>query len=200
MRVTRIEVPDIGDYKNIPVIEVLVGVGQRVEREQSLVVLESDKATMDVPSPTAGVIKEMKVAVGETVSQGTLIALLDSDGERQDDAAPVPAAASAARDLACPSANVATGLVAALAPAPELNSASAPLHHAPAREGECRADDGDRAADQHVLEPLAKQHIELMNRWRGVAVHQKDEQRDQRGVQPVALADVVRNERRHDEG
>uniref|UniRef100_UPI002AC364DD biotin/lipoyl-containing protein n=1 Tax=Burkholderia cenocepacia TaxID=95486 RepID=UPI002AC364DD len=134
MRVTRIEVPDIGDYKNIPVIEVLVGVGQRVEREQSLVVLESDKATMDVPSPTAGVIKEMKVAVGETVSQGTLIALLDSDGERQDDAAPVPAAASAARDLACPSANVATGLVPA--PAPELKSASAPLHRAPAREGE----------------------------------------------------------------
>ncbi|SEU47606.1 pyruvate dehydrogenase E2 component (dihydrolipoamide acetyltransferase) [Burkholderia cepacia] len=136
VRVTRIEVPDIGDYKNIPVIEVLVGVGQRVEREQSLVVLESDKATMDVPSPTAGVIKEMKVAVGETVSQGTLIALLDSDGERQDDAAPVRAAASAARDLACPSANVATGLVPALAPAPELNSASAPLHRAPAREGE----------------------------------------------------------------
>ena len=136
MRVTRIEVPDIGDYKNIPVIEVLVGVGQRVEREQSLVVLESDKATMDVPSPTAGVIKEMKVAVRETVSQGTLIALLDSDGERQDDAAPVPAAASAARDLACPSANVATGLVQAPAPAPELKSASAPLHRAPAREGE----------------------------------------------------------------
>lgn len=65
VRVTRIEVPDIGDYKNIPVIEVLVGVGQRVEREQSLVVLESDKATMDVPSPAAGVIREMKVAVGE---------------------------------------------------------------------------------------------------------------------------------------
>ncbi|WP_258569979.1 MULTISPECIES: dihydrolipoyllysine-residue acetyltransferase [Burkholderia] len=136
MRVTRIEVPDIGDYKNIPVIEVLVGVGQRVEREQSLVVLESDKATMDVPSPAAGVIREMKVAVGETVSQGTLIALLDSDGERQDDAAPVPATASAARDLACPSANVATGLVSALAPAPERESASAPLHRAPAREGE----------------------------------------------------------------
>ncbi|WP_370687170.1 biotin/lipoyl-containing protein, partial [Burkholderia vietnamiensis] len=133
---TRIEVPDIGDYKNIPVIEVLVGVGQRVEREQSLVVLESDKATMDVPSPAAGGIREMKVAVGETVSQGTLIALLDSDGERQDDAGPVPATASAALDRACPSANVATGLVPALAPAPELESASAPLHRAPAREGE----------------------------------------------------------------
>ncbi|WP_175670604.1 dihydrolipoyllysine-residue acetyltransferase [Burkholderia ambifaria] len=132
VRVTRIEVPDIGDYKNIPVIEVLVGVGQRVEQEQSLVMLESDKATMDVPSPTAGVIKEMKVAVGETVSQGTLIALLESDGERQDDAVPVPAGASAARGLACPPANVTTGPV----PAPEPKSASAPLHRAPAREGE----------------------------------------------------------------
>ncbi|WP_448168895.1 dihydrolipoyllysine-residue acetyltransferase [Burkholderia ambifaria] len=134
VRVTRIEVPDIGDYKNIPVIEVLVGVGQRVEQEQSLVMLESDKATMDVPSPTAGVIKEMKVAVGETVSQGTLIALLESDGERQDDAVPVPAGASAARSLTCPPANVTTGPVPA--PAPELKSASAPLHRAPAREGE----------------------------------------------------------------
>ncbi|WP_249189696.1 dihydrolipoyllysine-residue acetyltransferase [Burkholderia ambifaria] len=134
VRVTRIEVPDIGDYKNIPVIEVLVGVGQRVEQEQSLVMLESDKATMDVPSPTAGVIKEVKVAVGETVSQGTLIALLESDGEGQDDAVavPVPAGASAARGLACPPANVTTGPV----PAPELKSASAPLHRAPAREGE----------------------------------------------------------------
>ncbi|WP_244098407.1 dihydrolipoyllysine-residue acetyltransferase [Burkholderia ambifaria] len=136
VRVTRIEVPDIGDYKNIPVIEVLVGVGQRVEQEQSLVMLESDKATMDVPSPTAGVIKEMKIAVGEKVSQGTLIALLESDGEGQDDAVAVPAGASAARDVACPPANVTTGPVPAPAPAPELKSASAPLHRAPAREGE----------------------------------------------------------------
>ncbi|WP_354163714.1 dihydrolipoyllysine-residue acetyltransferase [Burkholderia sp. 567] len=136
VRVTRIEVPDIGDYKNIPVIEVLVGVGQRVEQEQSLVMLESDKATMDVPSPTAGVIKEVKVAVGETVSQGTLIALLESDGEGQDDAVPVPAGASAARDLTCPPANVTTGPVPAPAAAPELKSASTPLHRAPAREGE----------------------------------------------------------------
>ncbi|WP_354123412.1 dihydrolipoyllysine-residue acetyltransferase [Burkholderia ambifaria] len=140
MRVTRIEVPDIGDYKNIPVIEVLVGVGQRVEQEQSLVVLESDKATMDVPSPTAGVIKELKVAVGETVSQGTLIALLENDGERQDDAVPVPAAASAARDLTCSSANVTTVPVPVPAPAPELKAAPAPLHRAPAHEGEPHRD------------------------------------------------------------
>ena len=129
MRVTRIEVPDIGDYKNIPVIEVLVEVGQRVEQEQSLVKLESDKATMDVPSPSAGVIKELKVTVGDKVSQGALIVLLESEGERHDEAVPVPAAA-AVRDLTRPEANVAT------APTYELKSAPAPLHRAPARECE----------------------------------------------------------------
>jgi pyruvate dehydrogenase E2 component (dihydrolipoamide acetyltransferase) len=94
--------------KNIPVIEVLVGVGQRVEREQSLVVLESDKATMDVPSPAAGVIREMKVAVGETVSQGTWTRCADAATRRAAGRRGAQPAASAARDLACPSANVAT--------------------------------------------------------------------------------------------
>ncbi len=145
MQVTRIEVPDIGDYKNIPVIEVMVEVGQRVEQEQSLVMLESDKATMDVPSPTAGVIKELKVAVGDTVSEGVLIALIESDGERHDEAVPVPAAA-AAHDLTRPEADVTTVPTQVPAPTPtpartpEPNSAPAPLHRAPAREGEPRRD------------------------------------------------------------
>ncbi|WP_224042694.1 dihydrolipoyllysine-residue acetyltransferase [Paraburkholderia unamae] len=130
VRVTRIEVPDIGDYKNIPVIEVLVEVGQRVEQEQSLVMLESDKATMDVPSPTAGVIKELKVAVGDKVSQGALIVLIESEGERHDEAVPVPAAATAVGDLTRPEPNV------AIVPAYELKSAPAPSHRAPARECE----------------------------------------------------------------
>ncbi|WP_244315057.1 dihydrolipoyllysine-residue acetyltransferase [Paraburkholderia unamae] len=129
VRVTRIEVPDIGDYKNIPVIEVLVEVGQRVEQEQSLVMLESDKATMDVPSPTAGVIKELKVAVGDKVSQGALIVLIESERERHDEAVPVPAAA-AVRDLTRPEANATT------VPAYELKSAPAPMHRAPSRECE----------------------------------------------------------------
>jgi pyruvate dehydrogenase E2 component (dihydrolipoamide acetyltransferase) len=129
VRVTRIEVPDIGDYKNIPVIEVLVEVGQRVEREQSLAVLESDKATMDVPSPAAGVIKELKVAVGDKVSQGTLIVVLESAEEQRDEAVPGPTAA-AARDLTQPNTNAATVL------APEPTSAPAPLRRAPVAEGE----------------------------------------------------------------
>jgi dihydrolipoamide dehydrogenase len=79
MSVVEIKVPDIGDYEKVPVIEVTVKVGDHVEKEQSLITLESDKATMDVPSPTAGVVKELKVRVGDVISEGTLIMLLESD-------------------------------------------------------------------------------------------------------------------------
>src|SRR6195952_1151650 len=85
----EIKVPDIGDYTDIPVIEVLVKAGDRVEKEQSLVTLESDKATMDVPSSAAGVVVEVKVKVGDNVSEGTLIVVLEG-GEA---AAPAPRAA-----------------------------------------------------------------------------------------------------------
>ncbi|GAB5100337.1 dihydrolipoyllysine-residue acetyltransferase [Caballeronia sp. LP006] len=74
----EVKVPDIGDFKDIPVIEVLVKVGDVVEQEQSLVTLESDKATMDVPSSSAGTVKEVKVKVGDNVSEGTLIVVLES--------------------------------------------------------------------------------------------------------------------------
>lgn len=72
-------VPDIG-HADVPVIEVLVKVGDRVEKEQSLITLESDKATMEVPSPFAGVVKEMKLKVGDEVSEGAVIALIEADG------------------------------------------------------------------------------------------------------------------------
>ena len=75
-----VKVPDIGDFKDIPVIEIAVKVGDKVEKEQSLVTLESDKATMDVPSPAAGTVKELKVKLGDTVSEGTLIVVLESGG------------------------------------------------------------------------------------------------------------------------
>ncbi|WP_306170998.1 biotin/lipoyl-containing protein, partial [Burkholderia pseudomallei] len=76
----EVKVPDIGDYKDVPVIEVLVKPGDAVEPEQSLVTLESDKATMDVPSPAAGVVKEVKVKVGDAVSEGSLIVVLEASG------------------------------------------------------------------------------------------------------------------------
>ncbi|MGA7985039.1 MAG: biotin/lipoyl-containing protein, partial [Burkholderiales bacterium] len=73
-------VPDIGDFKDVEVIEVLVGPGDAIEKEQSLITLESDKATMEIPSPAAGVVKELKVKVGDKISQGTLILMVEEKG------------------------------------------------------------------------------------------------------------------------
>jgi pyruvate dehydrogenase E2 component (dihydrolipoamide acetyltransferase) len=78
MSTIEVKVPDIGDFKDIPVIEVMVKPGDMVKAEDSLVTLESDKATMDVPSPFAGEVEQIKVKVGDKVSEGTLIALLAS--------------------------------------------------------------------------------------------------------------------------
>src|SRR5437773_11877471 len=72
-------VPDIGDFKNVDVIEVLVKRGDAVQPEQSLITVESDKATMEIPSPAAGVVKELKVKMGDKVSQGTPILELDAE-------------------------------------------------------------------------------------------------------------------------
>lgn len=77
----EIKVPDIGDFSDIPVIEVLVSAGDNVEAEDSLVTLESDKATMEVPAPAAGVIKEMKLSLNDTVSEGDVVAILEATDE-----------------------------------------------------------------------------------------------------------------------
>jgi len=79
-QVLEIKVPDIGDYKDVPVIEVHVKPGDQVEKEQTLVTLESDKATMDVPSSHTGVVKEVKVNVGDNISEGTVVILLEEGG------------------------------------------------------------------------------------------------------------------------
>ncbi len=75
--IKQVLVPDIGDYKDVPVIEVLVKVGDTVKAEQSLLTLETDKATMDVPAPFDGVVKEVKVKVGDKISMGVVILLLE---------------------------------------------------------------------------------------------------------------------------
>jgi pyruvate dehydrogenase E2 component (dihydrolipoamide acetyltransferase) len=87
-------VPDIGQ-SDVPVIEVLVKAGDRVEKEQSLITLESDKATMEVPAPFAGTVKEVKVKVGDEVGEGTLIATIEADDAGSQAAAPAKAAAPA---------------------------------------------------------------------------------------------------------
>jgi len=96
--VIEVRVPDIGDFKDVPVIELLVKPGDTVAAEDSLITLESDKATMEVPAPTAGVVKELKVKVGDKVAQGTLILMLEASGAAAAavPAAPPPAAAAPA--------------------------------------------------------------------------------------------------------
>ncbi|HTA65739.1 MAG TPA: dihydrolipoyllysine-residue acetyltransferase [Xanthomonadaceae bacterium] len=89
-QVNEAKVPDIGNYTDVPVIELLVAVGDTVKKDQGLVTLESDKATMEVPSPMAGVVKEIKVKVGDSLSEGKVVALIESS----DAAASVPAPAA----------------------------------------------------------------------------------------------------------
>jgi pyruvate dehydrogenase E2 component (dihydrolipoamide acetyltransferase) len=90
----EIRVPDIGDFSDVPVIEVLVAAGERVSADQSLLTLESDKATMEVPAPAAGVVAELAIALGDTVSEGDVVAVLEADedsaAEEVPDDAPAP--------------------------------------------------------------------------------------------------------------
>ena len=80
MALIDVQVPDIGDFKDVGVIEVLVKPGDTVRVEQSLITVESDKASMEIPSSAAGVVKELKVALGDKVSQGSVILTLEAAG------------------------------------------------------------------------------------------------------------------------
>jgi dihydrolipoamide dehydrogenase len=116
MAAIEIKVPDIGDFKDIPVIELLVKPGDKVNKEDPLVTLESDKATMEVPSSHSGTVKEIRVKVGDKVSQGTLIAVLDAEGAAAAAAPSAPAAP--ASDSATRGQAPAAARPAAPAPAP----------------------------------------------------------------------------------
>ncbi|WP_446001274.1 dihydrolipoyl dehydrogenase [Stenotrophomonas maltophilia] len=99
MATIEVKVPDIGDYSDVPVIEVLVAVGDTVKKDQGLVTLESDKATLEVPSSAADVVKEIKVKLGDTLSEGAVVVVLDAEGAAEAPAkaaAPAPAPAAAA--------------------------------------------------------------------------------------------------------
>ena len=93
-------VPDIGDYADVPVIELLVAVGDTVAKDQGLVTLESDKATLEVPAPFAGVVRELKVKLGDTLSEGALVAMIEAadGGGEPGRAEPVAAAATPAAE------------------------------------------------------------------------------------------------------
>jgi pyruvate dehydrogenase E2 component (dihydrolipoamide acetyltransferase) len=118
MALVEVKVPDIGDFDEVAVIELLVKVGDTVKAEQSLITVESDKASMEIPSSTAGVVKELRVALGDKVKEGSVVLEVEAAGEA---AAPAPAAAAAA-----------SAPVAAPAPAPAAAApAAAPVVSGP---------------------------------------------------------------------
>ena len=78
MAIEEILIPDIGDFDSVEVIEITVSVGDKIEKEDSIITVESDKASMDIPSTQSGVIKEIKISVGDKVKEGSVIGLLDS--------------------------------------------------------------------------------------------------------------------------
>ncbi|MFK2877648.1 dihydrolipoyllysine-residue acetyltransferase [Rhodanobacter hydrolyticus] len=144
MAIQEARVPDIGGHDNVPVIEVLIKPGDRVEKEQSLITLESDKATMEVPAPFAGVVKEVKVKLGQEVSEGAVIALIEAEG-----AASAPAPQPAAAPSPAP---------AAAAPAPAPTPAPAPQAAASSGGGvrEARVPDIGGHGGVPVIEVLVK--------------------------------------------
>jgi pyruvate dehydrogenase E2 component (dihydrolipoamide acetyltransferase) len=116
MALIEVQVPDIGDFDEVVVIELMVKVGDTVKAEQSLITVESDKASMEIPCSTAGVVKELRVAVGDKVKQGSVVLVLVVEAAG-DAAAPAPAApASAAAPVAAAVAPVAVAALAASGP------------------------------------------------------------------------------------
>jgi pyruvate dehydrogenase E2 component (dihydrolipoamide acetyltransferase) len=119
MALAEVKVPDIGGFNDVPVIEVLVAAGDTIEKDAPLVSLESDKATMEVPSTLAGVVKDIKVRVGDKVSEGSVLISIETADAA---AAPAPAAPAAAAPAPAPPAPVAAAAPAPAAPAPAANA------------------------------------------------------------------------------
>jgi dihydrolipoamide dehydrogenase len=124
-QVIEIKVPDIGDFSNIPVIEILVKPGDAITKEDTLVTLESDKATMDVPSPATGVVRDLKIKVGDKVSEGSLLLTLES--QEQANKSEMPQAKTPAGPVSAPPARDARTPPKASPPA------QPPASHAPAK-------------------------------------------------------------------
>ncbi|HEX9276852.1 MAG TPA: dihydrolipoyllysine-residue acetyltransferase [Casimicrobiaceae bacterium] len=126
--IVPVKVPDIGDFKDVPVIEVFVKPGDAVKPEDPLVTLESDKATMDVPAPSAGTVKELKVKVGDKVSEGSVILTLETaNAAAAEGAAGAKTKAPAAAPAAAPSAAPSPAAPAAAERAPPAKPAAAPV-------------------------------------------------------------------------
>ena len=140
MSTIEVKVPDIGDYDDVPVIEVHVKPGEAVKAEQALLTLESDKATMDVPSPSAGTVKDVRIKVGDRVKQGTVVVMLDAAEGKAAAAKPAPSPP---------------------APAPAAAPAAAPPPPAPAPRATAPAGGEERPAVAHASPAVRKFAREL---------------------------------------
>ncbi|ARV17115.1 Dihydrolipoyllysine-residue acetyltransferase component of pyruvate dehydrogenase complex [Curvibacter sp. AEP1-3] len=144
MALVEVKVPDIGDFDEVAVIELMVKVGDTVKVEQSLITVESDKASMEIPSSTAGVVKEIKVALGDKVKEGSVVVMVEAAGAAAEPkTAPAPAASAPAAPVSVAAASVAAPAVAVAAPA-----ASSPV--------EVRVPDIGDFKDVAVIELLVK--------------------------------------------
>jgi pyruvate dehydrogenase E2 component (dihydrolipoamide acetyltransferase) len=131
MSTIEVKVPDIGDFKDIPVIEIFVKAGDSVKAEDSLISLESDKATMDVPAPAAGVVSAVRLKLGDKVSEGTLILSLDTAAEAEaKPAAKAPAPSPPPSAAVAPVAPPSAADVTAAAPVPAASSPTAAVDDA----------------------------------------------------------------------
>ena len=126
MALVEVKVPDIGDFDEVAVIELLVKPGDTVKAEQSLITVESDKASMEIPSSTAGVVKELKVKLGDKVKEGSVVLVLEAEG------AAVAPAAPAAAPVTAPAASAPAPAAAVASAAPAASAASGPIEvHVP---------------------------------------------------------------------
>lgn len=101
--ILEVRVPDIGEFKDVPVIGIEVSPGDTVQAEDALVTLESDKATMEVPSPASGVVKEIRLKIGDKVAEGTLVLLLETAADSPATLSPSPSPASGRGSESSPS-------------------------------------------------------------------------------------------------
>ena len=124
-QINEVKVPDIGGFKGVTVIEVAVKKGDTLAAEQTLITLETDKATMDVPAPFAGVVKEMKIKAGDKVSEGDLIALVEGSAAVKAEPAPQTAAPAASAPVAAKPAPAPAPVAAMTSPAPAASGGSA---------------------------------------------------------------------------
>ena len=144
MALVEVKVPDIGDFDEVAVIELMVKVGDTIKAEQSLITVESDKAAMEIPSSTAGVVKEMRVALGDKVKQGSVVLVLEASGAAETPTAQTTSATSApsspsepavatpatalAQSVSAPAVAVPLAVPVAV-PAASLSAASNPAHN-----------------------------------------------------------------------